>query len=511
MKPLPYLISCVVIAIQSHLHSAAEDPNIIVIFTDDHATQALSAYGHPIGELAPTPNIDRLADEGMRFDRCYVTNSICGPARATVLTGTHTHINGMEDNFTDFDGSQVTFPKLLQNDGYQTAMIGKWHLHSTPTGFDHWEILDDQGYYYNPDFITSSGEHQETGYVTDIITEKTLTWLEHQRDRKKPFLLMMQHKAPHREWSPAPRHLGIFDDVSFPEPDTLLDDYETRGTPARKQAMSLRSHMELGKDMKIRSQDDEHNLRRRTEYRMNKAQRQAWTEAYAARNKEYDSTKDALQGDELVRWKYQNYMRDYLACVRGVDDSVGELLDYLDETGLADNTIVVYASDQGFYLGEHGWYDKRFMYEESFRTPFLIRWPGTTAPGQVNKDLVSNLDFAQTFLDIAGVEPDERMQGRSLVPILENGSAPDDWRDAVYYRYTEFPKWHHVYPHEGVATERYKLIHFFTIDEWELYDLRDDPNELNNRINDPKMQSTITALKTRLKALKKQYYAPENA
>ena len=496
---LPFLL-----AGQLVFGAASERPNIIFIFTDDHATQAISAYGHPISELAPTPNIDRLADGGLRFDRCYVTNSICGPARATILTGTHTHINEMEDNFSEFDGSQTTFPKRLQAGGYQTAIIGKWHLHSTPTGFDHWEVLNDQGFYYNPDFLTSSGEHREFGYVTDIITQKTLTWLEHQRDRRKPFVLMMQHKAPHREWSPAPRHLGLFDEVTFPEPPTLFDDYAGRGTAARDQEMTIRDHMELGKDLKIYSQDDETNqLRRRTEYRMYAPQRQAWSAAYEARNKEFDSGE--LEGDALLRWKYQNYLRDYLACVRAVDESVGEVLDYLEIAGLADNTIVIYSSDQGFYLGEHGWFDKRFMYEESFRTPLIVRWPGVTPEGAHNDDLVSNLDFAQTFLEIAGQTAPERMQGRSLVPLLDTGFAPEDWRDALYYRYTEFPRWHHVHPHEGIATERYKLIHFYTLDEWELYDLEADPDELTNLAEKPEYSNRLASLKEQLQSLKEKY------
>ncbi|WP_081634910.1 sulfatase family protein [Lunatimonas lonarensis] len=478
-------------------------PNIVFIFTDDHAYQALSAYGDRLAELAPTPNLDRIAKTGMRFDKCYVTNSICAPSRATVLTGTHSHVNGHRTNADTFDGTQATFPKLLQKAGYATALIGKWHLRSTPTGFDHWEILPDQGHYYNPTFIIPGDTVQEEGYVTDIITDKSLAWLQNQEKSGKPFMLMLQHKAPHREWEKGPDHLTLYEDVVFPEPANLFDDYATRGTAARTQDMSIAETMQLSADLKLWNEESKGSgPYRRTYGRMNEQQRAAWDEVYDPIIEEFNASN--LQGTDLVRWKYQRYMRDYLAVIRSVDDNVGRVLDYLETSGLDQNTLIVYASDQGFYLGEHGWFDKRFMYEESFRTPLLMSWKGKITPGRIDKNLVSNLDFAQTFLEVAGLEAPIIMQGRSLVPLM-SGTAPENWRNFLYYHYYEYPGVHSVHKHEGITSPRYKLMHFYELDEWEFYDLETDPMEMNNLYGNQDYQELIASMKDRLKRTKMQY------
>ncbi len=484
-----------------------ERPNIVFIFTDDHATQAISAYGGILADVAPTPNLDRIADEGMLFNRCMVTNSICGPSRATILTGKYSHLNGFLTNeTTEFDGTQQTFPKILRKKGYQTAVIGKWHLGSEPTGFDYWDVLLGQGYYYNPDFRTPTGVNREAGYVTEIVTDKAINWLE-TRDQSKPFMLMMQHKAPHREWSPSPKYLNAFDGVTMPEPDTLFDDYEGRGRAAKNQDMSIRVTMELGKDLKIREYDKKGELAERLDGRMTQEQLAAWNAAYEPRNKAVLEAKPA--GKDLVRWKYQRYIKDYLRCIKSVDDSVGEMLQYLEDNGLSENTVVVYSSDQGFYLGEHGWFDKRWMYDESYRTPLMIKWPGTVKPGSVNNDLVSNLDFAQTFLGIAGAKSPKNMQGASLVPVLKNRK-PNNWRKSHYYHYYEFPGWHMVQRHEGVYDGRYKLMYFYDIDEWELYDLEKDPKELQNQFENPEYAKEVKRLKKELTSLRKKYKVPAN-
>lgn len=487
---------------------AAEKPNILFIFTDDHATQALSAYGGPLAEIAPTPHLDLLAEEGMRFTRCLVTNSICGPSRATILTGKYSHKNGFFQNeATRFDGSQPTFPKLLRQAGYLTALIGKWHLASDPTGFDHWEILPGQGSYYNPDFLTGNGRHRETGYVTEIITEKAKTWLGEQRDSKKPFMLMVQHKAPHRAWDPAPKYLTAFDDVRIPEPDTLFDDYEGRGTAAREQDMSIEKTMTLGRDLKVKEGDDTGEFLLNSYGRMTDDQKKLWDAAYQPKNDAFMAAN--LNGKELVRWKYQRYLKDYLRCIKSVDDCVGELRAWLEANGLAENTVVIYSSDQGFYLGEHGWFDKRFMFDESYRTPLLVKWPGVVKPGGVNGDLVSNLDFAQTFLDIAGIAIPADMQGASLVPILK-GETPTDWRKTHYYHYYEYPGWHMVHRHEGVYDGRHKLMNFYDLGEWELYDLETDPNELKNQFANPDFADEVARLRKELNRLREQYEVPAN-
>lgn len=452
-----------------------ERPNILFIFSDDHAYQAISAYGGMLKDVAPTPNIDKIAEQGMMFRRCLVTNSICGPSRACIISGKYGHLNGFVSNEggTEFDGSQQTFPKIMQSAGYNTAIIGKWHLGSEPTGFNYWEVLPGQGFYYNPQFKTQVGSRTDTGYVTEIITEKALAWLASNKDSEQPFMLMMQHKAPHREWEPGPKELKLYKDVVFPEPHNLFDTYENRGKAAKEQDMSIEITMRLEKDLKMFE-----NEKLGTTARLNKSQEADWDKVYDPIIEKF--RKDQPKGKDLVRFKYQRYMQDYLACIASVDKSVGSVLTYLKENGLDKNTIVVYSSDQGFYLGEHGWFDKRFMYEESLRTPLLIKWPGVVIPGSQNTDLVSNLDFAQTFLEMAGIDAPKDMQGASLVPVLK-GQTPEDWRKEHYYHYYEYPSWHMVKRHYGITTERYKLMHFYhDIDEWEMYDLQKDPAEMNN-------------------------------
>jgi arylsulfatase A-like enzyme len=475
-------------------------PNIVYIMSDDHAWQAISAYGGILKNYAPTPNIDRIAANGMRFNRCLVTNSISGPCRAVILTGKYSHINGFISNDArlQFDGSQQTFPKLLQAAGYNTAIIGKWHLGSSPTGFDHWEILPGQGDYYNPDFINKDGTHTETGYVTELITEKSIKWLSEVMNNGKPFMLMMHHKAPHREWQPGPHELSLYKDVKFPEPPTLLDDYSGRGTAEKTQDMTIEKTMRLQEDLKLYSDRSRMNLTGLG--RMNATQLKEWDKVYDPVIRHFYESD--LSGDELIRFKYQRYLQDYLACIAAVDKSVGEVLDFLKENGLDKNTIVIYASDQGFYLGEHGWFDKRWMFEESYRTPLLIGWPGTVKPGSVNDDMVSNIDLAETFLDMAGVKIPADMQGRSMVPVLQ-GNTPSDWRKEHYYHYYEYPGPHMVKRHYGISTERYKLIHYYyDINEWELYDLKADPGELKNVYNDPSYSSVQTDLHKRLEKLR---------
>jgi arylsulfatase A-like enzyme len=482
--------------------SAKKRPNILFIFTDDHAYQAISAYG---SNRNKTPNIDRIANEGILFTNCCVTNSICAPSRAVIQTGKHSHLNGVQDNRQEFDTSQQTFPKLLKSAGYETAMVGKWHLKAEPTYFDYWEVLPGQGHYYNPDFRTVNGLVRYEGYVTDIVTDKGLDWLQNKRDPEKPFMLMLQHKAPHREWSPNLKDINLYDDVEMPEPETLFDDYAGRGTAARLQEMEINRHMTLSKDLKVHGMDDTQELERRINKRMTPDQLVAWNKGYAAKNEAFLQAN--LKGKDLVRWKYQRYIKDYLRCIHSVDENIGRVLDYLDESGLADNTVVIYSSDQGFYLGEHGWFDKRFMYEESFKTPLIARWPGVTTAGTRSDALVSNLDFAETFLDIAGVEIPDDMQGLSLAPLLK-GKQPADWRTSVYYHYYEYPAVHMVNKHEGVFDGRFKLMHFYELDEWELYDLQNDPRELKSVYADANYADDVKRLTDELEKLKQQYKVP---
>jgi arylsulfatase A-like enzyme len=478
-------------------------PNIIFIMSDDHGYQAIGAYNDRFKNIISTPQIDRLAKEGMRFNRCLVTNSLCGPARAVILTGKYSHMNGFLGNSGEkFDGGQQTFPKLLQQAGYQTAIIGKWHLGSSPTGFNHWEILNDQGQYYNPEFINGHGTHQEKGYVTDLITEKALAWLKEEKETGKPFMLMVHHKAPHREWEPALKYLPYYKGILFPVPSTLFDNYTGRGTAAREQKMSVAKDMLMDADLKMWNDKINQNYIR-TRGRMDSVQGAAWDHFYDSIHAELDRLNP--QGQELVRWKYQRYIYDYMSCIKSVDESVGRILDWLRESGLDKNTIVIYTSDQGFYLGEHGWFDKRFMYEQSYRTPLLIKWPGVIKPGTINRDMVSNLDFAETFLAIAGIPVPADMQGKSLVPLFQD-QKPADWRKEHYYHYYEYPAVHSVKRHYGISTDRYILIHYYyDIDEWELYDLQKDPEELKNVYNDAAYAEIRNDLKSRLKVLREYY------
>ncbi len=461
----------------SRLSMEEVPPNILFIFADDHAYQALGAYGSVLNE---TPNIDRIAAAGMRFDRALVTNSICAPSRAVVLSGLYSHINGVLDNVDTFDGLQTTFPKLLRGAGYETAAFGKWHLKSAPTGFDRWEVLPGQGNYYNPDLRTPEGVVRHEGYVTEVITDLAVDWLADERDPDRPFFMWLGHKAPHRNWMPGPAELGVYADTVFPEPPTLFDDYSGRASPASNQEMEIDRHMTLVTDLKVgradSAPDGELEYWARLMDRLTTEQRAAWDAEYAPRNEAFAEA--GLEGRDLVRWKYQEYLRDYLRTIAAIDTSVGRVLDSLETLGIADNTVVVYASDQGFYLGEHGWFDKRWIYEESLRTPLLVRWPGETDPGAASQLIVSNLDLAPTFLDLAGLEAPTAMQGRSLVPVLR-GEDPEDWRRSFYYHYYEGANAvHAVAEHYGVVTERHKLVRFPETDEWEMFDLSTDPHEL---------------------------------
>jgi arylsulfatase A-like enzyme len=490
-----------------------KQPNIIWIYSDDHAQNAVSAYGGRLADVAPTPSIDRIANEGMLYENSFVTNSICGPCRAVVLTGLHSHANGFMKNGDNFDGSQRTFPKMLQKNGYQTAIYGKWHLSSDPSGFDAWEVLPGQGHYYNPDFLTPNGKIREHGYVTDIITDKALDWLDNKRDEAKPFMLMIQHKAPHRRWLPGPEHLDTFDDVEIPEPPNLFDNYDHRGSAAKLQDMSIEKTMSLDADLKVWPEDVEEmetppRAWQWTLGRLDDKQYAAWEAAYNPKNRKFREAD--LEGKELVRWKYQRYMKDYLRCIRSVDENVGRVLDYLKANGLEENTVVMYSSDQSFYLGEHGWFDKRFIYEESLRTPLVMKWPGVIRPGTKADSMVQNLDMAETFLAIAGVPVPDDMHGRSLEPVMR-GEEPEDWRDAIYYQYYEGEgRVHNVYKHYGVRTQRYKLAYFYTLDEWEFYDLKEDPLEMRNEIDNPEYAEEIARLKKKLQELRDRFNVPED-
>lgn len=458
-------------------------PNIIFIMTDDHTTQAMSCYG---GRLIETPNMDRLAAEGAMLNNCYATNALSGPSRACILTGKFSHVNGFIDNSSCFNGSQQTFPKLLQKAGYTTGIVGKWHLVSEPQGFDYWSILsgqDGQGDYYSPDFLENGVAVKEEGYVTDVITDKALEFID---STEGPFMLMFHHKAPHRNWMPAPRHLGIFNNVTFPEPSNLFDDYQGRGEAAHSQDMSIAGTLTEDWDLKVLTRDEilsGNNALKDVYLRMPEEVQHKWDSVYAPRIAEYRSGK--LKGKDMVRWKYQQYIRDYLATVKSVDESIGRLLAHLEENGQLDNTIIVYTSDQGFFLGEHGWFDKRFMYEECQRMPVLIRYPAGIPAGSTSDAIAMNIDFAPTFLDYAEVAIPDDIQGKSLKPILE-GKVPSGWRQAAYYHYYEYPAEHSVKRHYGIRTADCKLIHFYNdINEWEMYDMVSDPQEMKNVYNDP--------------------------
>ena len=461
--------------------------NILFMMTDDHAAQAISCYGSKVNQ---TPNLDRLAKEGMRMDRVFATNSICTPSRATILTGKYSHLNGVPV-FNRFDGSQPTAPKMLQKAGYYTAMIGKWHLGSDPTGFDYWNILPGQGVYNDPTFYDKDGSVVYKGYATDIIADLTIEALKN-RPKDKPFFIMSHHKAPHREWTPDEKHRKQFEGKHIPEPSNLRDDYAGRTDALHEQQQSVFKDL-TRQDLKLKPPEG-----------LSGPELRQWMMVKPAEVEiEVDGVKKVLTGKELEDWKYQRYMQDYLACVQSVDDNVGRVLDWLDANGLRENTIVIYTSDQGFFLGEHGLFDKRFMYEESLRMPFLVRWPAAIKPGTVSEAIGINCDFAPTFLDVAGQSVPADMQGRSFASIWK-GSTPKDWRKAMYYRYYHDPGDHNTRAHYGVRTATHKLIYFWKKDQWECYDLVADPAEMHNIYGDPKAQKIVAQLKQELYRLKKE-------
>ncbi|SDC51358.1 Arylsulfatase A [Algoriphagus faecimaris] len=503
------LFSC-----SSQVEKTEERPNIIFIMSDDHAYQAISAYDN---SLIETPNIDRIAKMGMLFTQASVTNSICAPSRATILTGKHSHLNGKVDNHFPFDTTNVTFPQLFQEAGYQTAMFGKLHFGNNPKGFDQFKILPGQGSYYNPDFITKNeGNVQVEGYVTDIITDMTLDWLENERKEEDPFLLFYLHKAPHRAWLMAERHMEEFTNRTFREPATLFDDYSGRTFAAEEAEMNILEHMgwsgdnklspEVTKALGLQDVGGYDTIRYKNFLdRFTPEQAENFRKYYDPINEKFKAEFAQMSEEDQMRWKYQRYMQDYLGTIRSVDENVGRVLDYLEENNMMENTIIVYTSDQGFYLGEHGWYDKRFVYDESFKTPLLVAWPGKVAAGTQSDELVQNLDFAQTFLDAAGIPSPSDMQGESLVPLLTGNT--EKWsRDAVYYHYYEYPAEHMVNRHYAIITKEYKLIHYYFVeDSWELIDRINDPMELKNVYDDPAYSEIRADLHLRLEELRTKY------
>lgn len=478
--------------------------NVVYIMSDDHSYQTISAYDQ---RFIHTPQIDRIANEGVRFTNSFVANSLSGPSRACMLTGKHSHANGFTDNSTTFDGNQQTFPKLLQQAGYQTAMIGKWHLVSEPTGFDYWDILIGQGDYYNPQFLRNGEKVQREGYATNITTDLALDWME-QREKDKPFCLFIHHKAPHRTWMPDLCDLELFADSVYPLPDNFYDTYEGR-IPASRQEMSISKDMDLVYDLKMADKENDIHSRleragRNMYNRFTPEQKTAWDNHYDPIIRKFKAAN--LSDKALDTWKYQQYMRDYLRVIHSIDRNVGRVLNYLEESGLLENTLVVYTSDQGFYMGEHGWFDKRFMYEESFRTPLLVRLPGGKK-GDVDA-LVQNIDYGPTILDLAGVTIPLDMHGTSFLPLLQ-GKKVKDWRTSLYYHYYEYPAEHAVRKHYGVRTNRYKLIHFYgDIDCWELYDLQKDPTEMQNIYGKAGTEKITKQLMNELLKLQLQYNDP---
>lgn len=540
-------LSCIAATAQAQQKAAAatQRPNIVYIMCDDHAFQCISAYGSPISKLAPTPNIDRIAERGMRFDRAFVENSLSTPSRACLMTGLYSNQNGQRQLGEGIDTTRTFFTEQLQQAGYQTAVVGKWHMGCDPKGFDYYHIYNDQGQYYNPQYRGTDTDGKyivEEGYSTDLTTDHALSFIEH-RDTNKPFCLLLHHKAPHRNWLANTKYFGMYDNVTFPMPETFYDDYETRGSAVRTQKMSVTKDMRWEQDFKVPEMLDTANADSWDSYlslmnevnRMNPEQRIAWGKYYFPRNRRLLEAR--LTGKELDEWKYQNYIRDYMSVIKSVDESVGRVLDYLDSHGLTDNTIIVYTSDQGFYMGEHGWFDKRFMYEESLRTPLLIAYPGHIQPGSVCNKLVQNIDYAPTFLDLAGISKPKELPGRSLTPIFKDGDKVKGWRNSIYYHYYDYPTYHMVRKHDGVRTDRYKLIHFYgaggldavkenkyqrqpgtrehgcmtyltslgyfepkdsAVNYNELYDLQADPHELNNLYGKPGYEKITKQLQKQL-------------
>jgi arylsulfatase A-like enzyme len=488
---------------QKHTAASKAKPNIIFIMADDHAYQAIGAYG---SKLIKTPNIDRIAREGALMQSAYVTNSVCSPSRAVILTGKYSHMNGMKDNGTYFNGAQQTLPKIFKQYGYQTAIVGKWHLFSQPTGFDYWNILPDQGNYYSPHFFKMGKDTVYKGYVTDVITDMAINWIG--KNKNAPFFLMLHHKAPHRNAMPPLKYLDKFNDVKFPLPYSFNDDY-TNKVGLQRQSITIKNDLDIRYDTKIPCDTcpvSKINAWAPGEYQkelsgLTPEQRVVWDKAY---QKKYDEFKKLKTKDEVTRFQYQRYLEDYLRCIMSLDDNVGRVLKYLDETGLAKNTIVVYMSDQGFYLGEHGLYDKRFMYEESFRTPMMIRYPKVVKAGTKLNQFVLNLDVAPTLLDLAGIKPPDDMQGESMKPLFAKQPLIKKWRDEIYYHYYELS--FNLTAHYGIRTKQYALMHFYNpVDGWELYDLKKDPYEMTNVYGKPEYQSVIANLKERLKALQVKY------
>ncbi|MES2416708.1 MAG: sulfatase [Bacteroidota bacterium] len=491
MKLLGLFILSQLISVTGGFSQSAQRPNIIIIISDDHALSTIGAYGAKYGA---TPNIDRIAKEGAVFKNAFVNNSICAPSRASLLTGKYSHLNGLKDNHDEFDATQDVFPRRMQQSGFQTAWIGKWHLKTYPQGFDYWNILPGQGQYYNPSFISMKGDTSKiSGYCTDITTDIALEWL-NKRDTTKPFCMVVGEKAPHRTWMPDTQDLGKFDQVTFPLPANFYDSYTDR-IAAKNQDMNIAHTLKLGYDLKMKSDTDKINTATMFTTRMNPVQRKAWNAYYDRVEEDFLSKKPT--GNALIEWKYQRYMRDYLSTTLSLDRNIGKILTYLDKNNLAKNTIVIYTSDQGFYMGEHGWFDKRFMYEESMHAPFIVRYPGVVKPGTIMPQLVSNVDFAPTFLQLAGIEVPTAMQGKSFDRILKNPA--EKFRESVYYHYYEYPGEHSVMKHFGIRTDRYKLIRFYGAQNfWELYDLKTDPHETINLFNKKGQEALISSLKKKL-------------
>ncbi|WP_373496470.1 sulfatase [Aquiflexum sp.] len=494
---------------------AAQRPNILYIMTDDHTQQALHAYGHGLLDSVFFPNMNRLAKEGAIFRNSFVTNSICAPSRAVLLTGKYSHINGKIDNVAPFDWDQMTYPKLLQAGGYETALIGKIHLGGKPQGYDYSLTLPGQGNYYNPEFIKNGEEELKfEGHCEALIPQFVIDWLENEWDREKPFAINYHTKAPHRNWMPEEKYLDLYEDIEFEFPDNFFDEYSGRGRASKEQEMEIVNDMYWGWDMKFEKNPftGEESRLPAPFGRMNEDQLAAWNEVYAPKNENFlndglpreNAIKEMPGGEKLAKFMFHRYIRDYLKVVKSVDDGIGRVLDYLEQQGLLDNTVIIYTSDQGFYLGEHGWYDKRFMYEPSLSTPLLVRYPKEIQPGTVVEGMVLNLDHAPTILDFAGMDVPKEMQGKSWRAIAAGKNVP--WRDAIYYHYYEYPGPHNVKRHYGVRTDRYKLIHFYyDIDEWEMYDLQTDPDEMNSIYGNPEYAEVQEMLHKKLGELRKQY------